>query len=110
MLTVIELPTYIKKAESCLSKEEQKEVIDYLSVYPEIGVLIQGTGGLRKIRWATSGQGKSGSVRVIYYYHNQVRPLYLITMFKKNEKQNLSKAEKNKLAQLTNQLKKGDEL
>ena len=67
---------------------------------------MQGTGGIRKLRWSAHGKGKSGGVRVIYYYHDGTMPLFLLTMFSKGEKANLSKAERNELAKFTNLLLK----
>ena len=66
--------------------------------------MIEGTGGVRKLRWARDGRGKSGGVRVIYYFHSEAMPLYLLTMFAKNERANLSKAERNELAGLVDVL------
>ena len=66
---------------------------------------MQGTGGIRKFRWASGNRGKSGGVRVIYYFHNESMPLFLLTLFGKNEKANLSKAERNELTKLANILK-----
>ena len=63
---------------------------------------MQGTGGIRKLRWASGSKGKSGGVRVIYYYHNESIPLFLLTVFGKSKKANLSKAERNELAKFTN--------
>lgn len=63
-------------------------------------MLIAGTGGVRKLRWAREGMGKSGGVRVIYYFHSERLPLYLLTVFGKNEKANLTKAEANALSKL----------
>jgi hypothetical protein len=57
---------------------------------------MQGTGGIRKLRWAAQGRGKSGGVRVIYYYHNGTAPF-----FGKGEKANLSKSECNDLSKFT---------
>ena len=62
---------------------------------------MKGTGGIRKLRWAAQGKGKSGGVRVIYYYHNRGMPLFLLTVFGKGEKSNLTKSERNELARLT---------
>ncbi len=62
---------------------------------------MQGTGGIRKLRWASHGKGKSGGVRVIFYYHNDAIPLFLLTLFGKGEKSNLSKSERNELAKFT---------
>jgi hypothetical protein len=67
---------------------------------------MQRTGGIRKFRWASGSKGKSGGVRVIYYYHNESTPLFLLTVFGKSEKPNLSKAERNELAQFTSILVK----
>ncbi|MCG8430775.1 MAG: type II toxin-antitoxin system RelE/ParE family toxin [Candidatus Omnitrophica bacterium] len=53
------------------------------------------------MRWATGNKGKSGSTRVIYFYHNPDMPLFLLTAFSKSERENLSKAERNELAGLT---------
>ena len=61
---------------------------------------MRGTGGIRKLRWARDGSGKSGGVRVVYYFHDERIPLYLLTIFGKNEKTNISQAERNALAQL----------
>ncbi len=100
LLTVVELPHYIRKSESLLSAEERKTAVDYLAAHPEAGVLLQGTGGIRKLRWATGNRGKSGGVRLVYYYYDEGMPLFMITVFGKNEKANLSKAERNDLAKL----------
>lgn len=65
---------------------------------------MQGTGGIRKLRWSAQGRGKSGGVRVIYYHHNGSMPLFLLTVFGKGEKANLSKAERIELAKFTSLL------
>ncbi len=81
-------------------KDLQLELI----AQPEKGDLIQGTGGLRKIRMATGGQGKSGSVRVIYFLAT-VEIIYLVLAYPKNVKNSLSQAEKFELKKLTKLLK-----
>ena len=62
---------------------------------------MRGTGGIRKLRWKRVGTGKSGGVRVIYYFYNTRYPLFLLTIFPKSEKVNLSQAERNALRKLT---------
>ena len=84
-----------------LSQEERSSIINYLAVHPCAGVILQGTGGIRKLRWSAAGKGKSGGVRVVYYYHSSTIPLFLLTVFGKSEKANLSKSERNDLAKLT---------
>jgi hypothetical protein len=100
MITIAEVPEYIRQADKLLSVAERQDVLSYLSAHPKSGDLIEGTGGVRKLRWGRGGRGKSGGVRVIYYYHSELMPLYLLTLFAKNEQDNLTKAERNELANL----------
>lgn len=100
MLTIAEVPEYIHRAEKLLTEEERRDIVDYLAANPKAGDIMEGTGGVRKLRWGRQGRGKSGGVRVIYYVHSELMPLYLLTMFAKNERANLTKAERNELAGL----------
>ena len=105
MLTSItELPEYIRRSLELLNEKEQKAVIDYLAEHPRAGDVMQGTGGIRKLRWGRGSRGKSSGVRVIYYYHDERIPLYLLTVFGKNERSNLSQSERNDLAKLVDLL------
>jgi len=106
MITVAETGPFQRKVGRLLSQDEKNELIAYLSMNPNAGVLIQGTGGIRKLRWARGGQGKSGGVRVIYYFHNEEVPLYLLTLFGKNEKANISMEEKKFLSKVVRDLVK----
>lgn len=101
MHTVVELPEFLKSAEKRLSISEKSSVINYLAAHPAAGDIMQGTGGIRKLRWSVHGKGKSGGVRIIYYFHNENIPLFLLTLFGKGEKANLSRSERNELAKLT---------
>ncbi len=69
-----------------------------MATHPLRGDVLTGTGGIRKIRFSRSGKGKSGGVRVIYCYYSAERPIYLLDIFGKNEKANLTTAERNALA------------
>ena len=69
-----------------------------MSEHPSAGDLIQGTGGIRKLRWTKENKGKSGGVRVIYYFHSNMMPLYLLAVFGKNEKATITAEEKNILS------------
>lgn len=104
LLTVAELPEYLRAAAKLLADTDRRAIVDHLAAHPAAGDLIEGTGGVRKLRWARDGRGKSGGVRVIYYFHSEAMPLYLLTMFAKNERANLSKAERNELAGLVDVL------
>jgi hypothetical protein len=100
MLTIAELPEYVRRVEKLLSATERIDIVNYLAAHPKVGDLVEGTGGIRKLRWGRGSQGKSGGVRVIYYFHSESMPLYLLTLFAKNERANISKAERNELAEL----------
>lgn len=104
MNTVVELPEFIRRADKLLHDAEREELIRHLAASPKAGVLLEGTGGIRKLRWKREGTGKSGGVRVIYYFHNEQYPLFLMTLFGKSEKENISKAERNMLAKLAEEL------
>lgn len=104
MITVAETSAFQRKVIRLLSEHEREDLIAYLSEHPNAGVIMEGTGGIRKLRWTRSGSGKSGGVRVIYYFHNKSMPLYLLAVFGKNEKANLSKEERNLLAKAVKQL------
>jgi len=104
MITIAEVPEYIRQAEKLLSAVERQDIVSYLAAHPKSGDLIEGTGGIRKLRWGRGGRGKSGGVRIIYYYHSELMPLYLLTLFAKNEQGNLSRAERNDLANIVDLL------
>lgn len=82
------------------SDKELKSLKEELTVNPQKGDIIQGTGGLRKIRIAFEGRGKSGSARVCYVDFAVYERIYLITAYSKNEKDNLSKSERNNVKRL----------
>ena len=101
MQTIVELPEFQRRATTLISESEKQGIINYLAAHPQSGVVMTGTGGIRKFRWASGNKGKSGGARVIYFYHNGTMPLFLLSIFGKSEKENLSKAERNELAKLT---------
>ena len=95
--TVVETPTYLATANKLFSEKERADIVALLAADPECGDVIQGTGGFRKARVARQGMGKSGGARVIYIWRNEKFPVFLITVFPKNEKESLSMAERNAL-------------
>ena len=98
MQTIVELPEFLRKSDKLLKQTEKRDLINYLASHPEAGDIMRGTGGIRKLRWAAQGRGKRSGIRIIYYYHNISIPLFLLTVFGKGEKSNLSKGERNELA------------
>jgi hypothetical protein len=87
-------------AKTLLSDSEREELVAFVGATPEAGEIIPETGGIRKIRWALAGRGKRGGARVIYYYHNERLPLFLLAAYGKNERANLTKAERNAMKRL----------
>src|SRR6266496_3061155 len=90
--TVVETPTYLAIANKLFSEEERADIVALVAADPECGDLIRGTGGFRKVRVARKGMGKSGGARVVYIWRSERFPVFL-----KNEKGNLSMAERNAL-------------
>lgn len=95
--TVVETPTYLSAAEKLFSEEERVDIVLTVAADPECGAVMKGTGGFRKFRVARGGKGKSGGARVVYIQRDDTVPVFLITVFPKNEKENLTKAERNAL-------------
>jgi hypothetical protein len=104
MQTIVELPEFQRRYIALLSEKEKQGIINYLAAHPQAGAVMQGTGGIRKFRWSSGNKGKSGGVRVIYYFHNESIPLFLLTIFAKSDKANISKSDRNELAKFTDQL------
>jgi hypothetical protein len=75
-------------------------LVEFIGANPEAGDLIPEAGGIRKLRWALPGGGKRGGARVIYFFHNETLPVFLVALYGKNEKANLSEAERNAMAKL----------
>lgn len=94
-------PIAVVETRKMMAEEERTALVDFLSTHPEAGDLIQGTGGVRKLRWALEGRGKSGGARVIHFYYNADMPLFLLSAFAKNEKSDLTGAERNDFKRLT---------
>ena len=89
--TVVELDTFLKRAKAIMSDDERIDIVSYLAANPEAGVSLG--GGLRKVRIQRPGSGKSGGYRTLYVFGGRTMPLFLVTVFAKNEKDNLSKTE-----------------
>lgn len=96
----IETAAFTKRLPAILNDAEYSEFQEHLAKHPKDGDVIPGTGGLRKIRWSASGRGKRGGARVIYYYVDDQSQIWLLLIYAKNEKQDLSNAEMKVLKHL----------
>jgi len=90
MITFKESPIFTKYVDKYLSDDEYAAFQWELLTHPELGVLIPGSGGLRKIRWKKQHGGKRGGYRIIYYWRNQQGEIWLLTIYTKNETENIS--------------------
>ena len=99
MQTVVETPGYLTAAKAAgLSEAERRDVVTAVAGDPGLGELLVGTGGLRKFRFARLGGGKSGGYRILSYYLSAAYPVFLIGVFAKNQKENISAAERSAIA------------
>jgi mRNA-degrading endonuclease RelE of RelBE toxin-antitoxin system len=99
-MTVVETPFFLRKAATLLDEDKRSDLVVFLGMNPEAGSIVPETGGVRKLRWVAPGRGKRGGFRVIYYFHNETIPLFLLTVYGKNQKANLTKAERNEFKAL----------
>ena len=93
--TVVETPAYLTAAKGVLSDAERVEVVTLVAENPEAGVQIG--GGIRKMRIARPGRGKRGGARVVFLFAGEDLPVFLLTVFAKNEKTDLSAKERTAL-------------
>jgi hypothetical protein len=100
--TVVELPEFLRRAKAIMTDDERTGVVDFIAGNPEAGISLG--GGLRKVRIAREGGGKSGGYRTIYVFGGLEMPIFLLTVFAKNEKDNLSKSEQAKLVAMSKAL------
>jgi hypothetical protein len=99
--TVVETPAFLRRAAACgVSEKERAQIVSRIAADPRGGDLMPGTGGARKIRLAAPGQGKRGGYRVITFYSGEDIPVFLLSIFAKNEKSDMSQAEKNELRKI----------
>ena len=102
MHAIAQLHSFTRAAKAAgMAEDEIDCLIDFIADNPAAGDEIPGTGGCRKLRFAAPGRGKSGGYRIITFFTGETMPVFLITVFAKGERANLSKAECNKLGQLT---------
>ena len=99
-MTVVETPFFLRKAETVLDEEERSDLVMFFGLNPEAGDVVPESSGVRKVRWAAQGRGKRGGFRVIYYFHSETFPLFLLTIYAKNQRANLTKAERNEFKKL----------
>jgi len=96
----VETPIFTAAVTSLLSDEEYRQLQLALLIRPEQGVLIRGSGGLRKLRWGARGRGKRGGVRVIYYWHSGEQFHYMLLVYTKSAQDDVTPAQLRVLRRL----------
>jgi len=103
---VAETPLFVRQASEVWDDSEREAFVTFIASNPGVGDVIPDTGGVRKVRWARAGGGKRGGVRVIYFYHDAGRPLYLLMVYAKARREDLSPDEKRAVRALAAVLKR----
>jgi hypothetical protein len=94
--TVVETPDFLRDAKAAgIGDDGRRSIVEHVAANPTAGDLIVGSGGARKIRFAAPGRAKSGGYRVVTFYGGGDLPVFLLNVFKKGDRVNLSKAEIN---------------
>jgi hypothetical protein len=86
----IETPIFTEDVERELSAEEYRQLQIALLLRPMQGALMKGSGGLRKVRWSRPGMGKRGGLRVIYFWEARAETFYMLTVYRKNDQEDLT--------------------
>jgi len=105
LVTVAETPVFVRQAKEVWTEAEHDDFVLHIASNPEAGNVIPDTGGVRKVRWSRAGSGKRGGVRVIYYYHDRDRPLYLLMVYAKARREDLDPDEKRAVRALAATIK-----
>lgn len=100
--TVVELAEFQRRAKAIMSDQEREAAINYIAANPEAGISLG--GGLRKVRIPRVGGGKSGGFRTMYVFGGAHMPIFLLTVFAKKEKANLSKSEQSMAVEMSKML------
>ena len=108
MHTVVEMPQFKRSAKAArVSQQEVESIISFVASRPNAGEVVPGTGGARKVRFAARGKGKSGGYRVVTFFSGPGIPVFLIDIFAKGDKIDLSQSERNKLKQVFEEIVSG---
>lgn len=104
LITIAETHSFQKKSQKILDEDELDRLKNFLSNNPQSGEIIPGLRGIRKMRWQVDHKGKSGGVRIIYLFYNASMPVFLLNIYKKSEKSDMSSKEKKILNSMVDEL------
>ncbi|MBL4821806.1 MAG: type II toxin-antitoxin system RelE/ParE family toxin [Gammaproteobacteria bacterium] len=101
----IETRTFSKLLSNYLSDDEYRGLQAFLLQNPDAGSVVRGSGGIRKVRWSRDGKGKSGGVRVIYYWEKSDSEIWMLTIYAKSERATISGHELKRIWEAINRAK-----
>ena len=104
-LEIVETDGFAKDARKIFTEEELGALHQHFGTFRELGNVISGSGGLRKARWSALNKGKRGGARVIYFYGGDHMPMFMIAIYTKSEKSDMTKAELRAATKLTEVLR-----
>ncbi len=104
MAATIRTPTFARRAKRLLPETEIVRLEQAIAERPEAHPVIAGTGGIRKARWARPGMEKRGGVRAVYYFQTRAGIVYMLDIYAKNEKADLTPADKRELRAIVSML------
>src|SRR5688572_6280862 len=90
LITIVETHSFYKQSRKVLEESEIEELKNFLALNPQAGNIIPGLRGIRKVRWQADQKGKSGGARIIYFFHNHNIPVFLLDIYAKSEKGDLT--------------------
>ena len=99
-MVIVEFPSFTRAITALLSDDQYRDLQNALVDNPELGSLIPGTRGLRKVRWSMTGRGKRGGIRVIYYWWISGEKLLMLAAYPKNVQDDLTPVQKKILTRL----------
>lgn len=92
-MVIVETPVFTKCVVDLLEDDQYRNLQGLLALRPEIGPIIPGSGGLRKVRWSVTGRGKRGGVRIIYYWVTRSETVLMLYIYPKSKKEDLTSKE-----------------
>ncbi len=104
-MVFVETSLFTRIIRKIMSDDEYAVLQAFLMAHPDAGEIIRGSGGIRKLRWAAQGKGKSGGARVIYYWATGKDHIYFLTAYTKGERENIDAATLKQMSKLVESLK-----
>lgn len=99
-VTVVETREFQREAARLYAPDEVERIVEYVTYHPTAGVVMPGTNGVRKLRWAAGGKGRRGGARVVFFYHSERMPVFLFTVYAKGAKSDLTPTERGELRRI----------